>query len=463
MWEGQKISRMLRFFRKTLSLFFLAFASIIVGQQVTIRTECVTNPMDRQEDNRICIPFLVDGMRDVNAMQLAFTYNQLIFRPDTIIAPNKNPFSLGPGFFNLREPGVITLLAITNDLVSYNDGDTLFILCGTFIGKAGSTLNIQPNMDQIDILPVDINNVSVDLCPIEITPKNNAVTPILKICGTSTTGAQDGTLNIRGAGGQGPYTFSVVLAGNTIAQGSITSDTTLRNLGPGNYTISITDADGVNASETRRVNDNDRIKLSLFDVGPTASGISNPICRPGVIGTRHQTGRISLTAKLGEYSYSWSNNSYNYGIGTSQNNLEVGTYTVTITDENTGCSIDTSFTLTAPDYNISYEVVDRFLCLDEGIRGSIKINPNGGTPINGSSQYRYRITTTSGVGARRLLPIDGIFQIETNVKEISIFDANDCELKIELRDRSGDVIFPTENFKLSADSIFLNCPETRSK
>jgi gliding motility-associated-like protein len=403
---------------------------------------------------------LVDGFTDVPAMQLSFTYNQLIFKPDTIIAPNKNPLDLGPGLFNLSEPGLITLLAIVNNAASYNNGDTLFILCGTFIGKAGSTLNIQPDINKIDVLPRDPEEIKINLCPIEITPRNNEVTPILKICGTSLTGAMDGTINIRGAGGQAPYTFVVTKDGNNIAQGMIVTDTTLSLLSSGIYNITITDANGIMVTETRRVNDNDRIRLNNFDIGPTAQGVINPLCRPGVQGTRHQTGRISLTSKVGEYSFSWSNNSYNYGNGTSLSMLETGIYSVTITDDNTGCFVDTSFTLTAPDYSVSYDVIDKFLCYDDGLRGTIKINPLGGTPINGSSQYRYRITTTAGVGARRLLPSDGSFQIETNVKEISIFDANDCELKIDLRDRSGELLFPKEEFSLNTDSLLLQCPET---
>ncbi len=429
--------------------------------QLSMSGGCIPNPMDRQEGSRICIPVQVNGFTKVGAIQLKFNYNQLIFKPDTVIAGSYNPFNIGPGIFNINEPGEIRLLSIINQEVDFKADDTLFIICGTLIGGPGDVVNIQPDRGFIDIQKegkiIEGKDINFNMCPIEITPKNNAVTSVLKICGISSAGSRDGSINIRGIGGDGPYTFSVSLNAAVIHAGSFTRDTTISNLAGGNYAITITDRNGNSDRKTRNVI-NERISLKDFVVGPLSTGVAQPLCPTGVVGTNHQTGRISVSGiKPIQYDFTWSNNLFNQGPATSVAGLEAGSYTLTITEPNTGCSIDTTFTLVAPDYRVGpVEVLDRFTCYDAGIEPRIRIPVTGGT-----APYRYRtMDIRNQNSANRTLSTDGIIpvgRITSETKSISIIDANNCEFRIPLIDNTGNNLIARDSYALNLSTINLNC------
>jgi hypothetical protein len=57
MWKNQRNTQMFVYIKSLLSLIIISYSSFAFGQEVTIRTECVTDPMARQEGSRICIPF----------------------------------------------------------------------------------------------------------------------------------------------------------------------------------------------------------------------------------------------------------------------------------------------------------------------------------------------------------------------------------------------------------------------
>lgn len=442
-----------------LVLIIASFSSL--SGQLSMSGGCIPGPMDRQEGSRICIPVRVNEFTRVGAIQLKFNYNQLIFKPDTIIAPSYNPFNIGPGIFNLNEPGEIRILSIINELVDFKANDTLFVLCGTLIGSPGNVVNLQPDRSFIDILQggriIEGKDITFNMCPVEITPKNNAVTAVLKICGISSSAARDGSINIRGTGGEGPYTFSVSLNATVVHSGIFARDTTISNLAGGNYSITITDRNGASDTKTRNII-NERISFSDFVIGPGANGVFQPLCPAGVVGTNHQSGRISVTAtKPLQYDFTWSNNLFNQGNATSVIGLEAGRYTLTITEPNTGCSIDTVFNLVAPNFTVGpLEVLNRFTCYDTGIEPTVKIPVSGGL-----APYRYRTMNTGNQNsANRTLPSDGVIppgRIFSDIKSISIIDANNCEFRIQTIDNMGNNLIGRDTYALSTDSIPLNC------
>lgn len=169
------------------------------------------------------------------------------------------------------------------------------------------------------------------------------------------------------SGGTSPYTYNWSTGAST--QG-------VSSLSPGNYTVTVTDANGCTGTRNYSITQ----PAAALQVSGTHNDIN---C------TGNSIGSISLTVNGGTapYSYLWSNGSTQQNIS----NLSANTYTVTVSDAN-GCTAQLSQTISQPAgaLNVS-SAVTNLLCYENGT-GSINITPSAGTPpysyqwSNGSTQ-----------------------------------------------------------------------------
>jgi hypothetical protein len=159
-------------------------------------------------------------------------------------------------------------------------------------------------------------------CPKGVKEPAQLVTGISKVNATC-AGNCNGSALATASGGTSPYAFA--WNNNATSAG-------INNLCAGNYTATITDANGCSALQNATITDN----AALI---PSCLVITNE-SYPGAA-----DGSMSASANGGvqPYSFAWSN-----GATTAQiNGLTAGTYTVTITDD-AGCSATTSCVITAP-------------------------------------------------------------------------------------------------------------------
>ncbi len=136
-------------------------------------------------------------------------------------------------------------------------------------------------------------------------------------------GLNNGTAVAIPSGGIAPYTYSWT-----------TSETTasISNLGPGTYTVTVTDSNGCTSEQTGFIN-------SFNCVFNPSLETSNSTC----FGANNGTASVVLSNEVLPVSYQWSNNTSSSSIS----NLAPGLYQVTVVDAS-NCPVVLSATLTEP-------------------------------------------------------------------------------------------------------------------
>ncbi len=143
--------------------------------------------------------------------------------------------------------------------------------------------------------------------------------------------ASDGTIDATVSGGTGPYSYFW-----TGPNGFTSISLDLTDLLPGEYNLTVHDANGCNATE------------SFTLVAPTAISIglaatSQPSCDGGMNGSIGS----SITGGTAPYTSSWTGPNGPLGISQNLTGISAGTYVVTVTDA-LGCTASQSITLNSP-------------------------------------------------------------------------------------------------------------------
>ncbi|MBX7182517.1 MAG: gliding motility-associated C-terminal domain-containing protein [Bacteroidia bacterium] len=169
----------------------------------------------------------------------------------------------------------------------------------------------------------------------------------------------DGDASVIASGGTLPYSYSWSPGGTT--------GTSANNLCPGNYTATVTDANGCIQSTVITVNPATPITATVSVTNPTCGGTTN--CNG------------SLTANIvggtAPFTVSW--NTVPVQTGLTINGLCAGTYTATITDAN-GCTATATGTITQPSLlNVTFTNITNLSCA--GVcNGTATAVVTGGTP-----------------------------------------------------------------------------------
>lgn len=172
----------------------------------------------------------------------------------------------------------------------------------------------------------------------------------------SFSGANDGTATAEPEGGTGSYTYEWSNSETT---------QTITGLSTGNYTVTVTDANNCTTVET--------VTVASFDCAAFTVSISSnePNCNGAATGsaTAEPSGGTS------PFTYAWSNGN----MEATANNLEAGTYSVTIFDAN-DCEIVGNVTLGEPPVlGLMVSSTSSALCNGDA-NGSASLSANGGTP-----------------------------------------------------------------------------------
>ncbi|NNM16820.1 MAG: hypothetical protein HKO56_09190, partial [Bacteroidia bacterium] len=240
-----------------------------------------------------------------------------------------------------------------------NDGKLTAVISGgtapyTYVWSNGATdaVNTGLTAGTYTVTVTDDNGCSTVCSGTIIEPQ--ALSYNIFVQDVNCAGANDGKIIVNVAGGGTPpysYTWNTVPTQTT----SVAS-----NLGPGMYTLIITDAAGCITTITETVNENPAIVVS--------ETLTNVTCNGG------NDGEINLAISGGVMPYTilWSNGN------TTMNNsgLSAGTYAVTITDS-VGCVYTNSYVINEPGPIVLSAVITNASC-NASSTGSITLTPSGG-------------------------------------------------------------------------------------
>ncbi|MCG2459221.1 T9SS type B sorting domain-containing protein [Flavobacteriaceae bacterium F89] len=215
--------------------------------------------------------------------------------------------------------------------------------------------------------------------------------------------------------GNAPFSFEIIAPAAVAATSTSGDNASFDDLAPGTYTFKVTDAKGCEYTESYTIS-------PITPISVNGKFIRNITC-------------IDDTDGRAEFVVSGFGTSFDYSItgpsnfsGTAQtngnislNNLDDGTYTITVTDNTTQCTATADVTIAAPTAALALNVNENQpTCTDDG---SVILTAN-----NGWGGYSYTIvypdgttTFTNGTGSFGSLGQLGTYSV-------SVTDANGCEV-----------------------------------
>ncbi len=206
----------------------------------------------------------------------------------------------------------------------------------------------------------------------------------------SCAGATDGTSFVSASGGTPGYTY--------LWSNGATTDS-ISGLGEGTFVVTVTDANGCEGIDSVTLTNGNGVQATI-------TLLNDPSCA----GTL--TGSIAANALNASLPF---NVSYIWNTGSTSNlqfSVAAGTYTVTVTDNNTGCEDDTTVTLTDPPV-LSISIIDSLNPTCGNTDGEAEALATGGT---GSLTYSW----SSGGNAALETGLGG------GTYTVTVTDANGC-------------------------------------
>jgi large repetitive protein len=234
-------------------------------------------------------------------------------------------------------------------------------------------------------------------------------------------GGNNGSATVVAAGGTSPYTYVWAPSGGNNATGS--------NLIAGNYTVTVTDANGCTATATVTITEPTVLQLAVSGFPATCNGLCNG------------TAAVIPSGGTPNYTFVWMPGNLTTA---SINALCVGIYTVVVSDGN-GCTASDTAIVTEPT---AISLVTSFTTAYCGqADGTASVVASGGTPT-----YTYSWAPTGGNSANATGLLAGIYTV-------TVTDLQGCTL-------TATVVIPNATGVAAAitasagTSCFNNCDGT---
>ncbi len=234
----------------------------------------------------------------------------------------------------ITEPSAL-VLSTSQVNVDCNGNATGSIDLSVSGGAGGYTFSWSNGLTNEDISGLTANTYTVTVTDANGCTANTAVTitepTVLSLSATQTNntcnGNSNGSIDLSVSGGAGGYTYNW-------SNGATSQD--IGSLAAGNYSVTVTDANGCTANTNLTITEPTAIQISQVQ--------TNITCKNGDDGALN----ISVSGGTSPYTYSWSSGQSTEDL----TGLVAGNYTLTVTDA-IGCQMIANYTLTEPATGLS--------------------------------------------------------------------------------------------------------------
>ncbi|HTL81199.1 MAG TPA: gliding motility-associated C-terminal domain-containing protein [Bacteroidia bacterium] len=210
---------------------------------------------------------------------------------------------------------------------------------------------------------------------VTITQPATAVSATQSQVNITCNAACNGSASVVASGGTSPYTYSWAPSGGTGATAS--------SLCNGNYTCTITDANGCTLTKSFSITQPTALAM-------TSNTQTNISCNGGSNGTASVN---AASGGTGPYTYNWTPGNPTGDGTTSVTGLTVGSWTCTATDAN-GCTITQTFNITQPAALAMTSNTQTNISCSGGSNGTASVNAASG----GTGPYTYNWTPGNPTG-----------------------------------------------------------------
>jgi len=299
------------------------------------------------------------------------------------------------GGASIKQPFAINVsVTITNLPCSGGNSGAIDI---TVLGGTSSYTFLWNN----NALTEDLNSLIADTYTVTVTDNNGCFeifsavvsqSGTLEVAGSTVdatcSGLSNGSINLTVSGGTPGFAFSW-------SNGS--SSQNISDLAAGNYSVTVTDANGCSLASVSDISEPSAITVSNELTDVTCYGAGN--------------GEIALMVGGGNppYTFNWSNGASDKDIGS----LPPGTYSVIITDDNL-CTVFDTASISEPD-SISLSGNVTHVSLVGGNEGSVSLEAAGGT-------FAYTFEWSNGSSAQ------DISNLSANSYCVTVTDDNSCSV-----------------------------------
>jgi len=187
------------------------------------------------------------------------------------------------------------------------------------------------------------------------------------------------------------------------------SATTISNLQPGNYDLTVTDNGNCPFFKTYTITEPTDIVISVI----SKKDIS-------CLGSNNGSVDISVTGGTGNYTYAWTKNGTPFATTQDISNLAPGNYQVAVRDANNCGPKTASFTITEPPLLVVSLVNKKDVVCFGDATGAINVNVSGGLPL--ASGYNFAWTGPNGFSSNT----QNLTNIVAGTYNLVVTDSQSC-------------------------------------
>ena len=371
---------------------------------------------------------LAEGTYDIKVIDskgCESTPTQVTIINPTPIVPNASATAFSCSTTNTPQAVTITVAPIGGTgaySYSYDNG-------ANFGSNTTLTVNDNGTTQTIRIVVRDANGClspmqAIVLAPLnkptDLTFSNAAVT-----CTATTT-----TVAVTATNGVGALTFLITGTNSGTAASNFGPITTtgsaqaasFPSLLPGNYTFRVTDANGCYYTESYTV-------AAVTPIAVAPNKTSDVLCRGGATGSGTYT--VSGNATIGAYTFTLTAGTLGTGTLTKSgnvltlSNVAVGTYTVRVRDNATGCEANGTIIINQPasPLAITSAVPTNFNCNNDNVQ--ITVTASGGTTAYGYAAVIADTPEPTTFSSSNVITVDSVNGTELSW-DVYVRDANGC-------------------------------------